>query len=171
MLTNNFNAMIAIVLQRCSTYKGLLPITAYNGTQYWINPGTNLSSVTMTLTTSASGTGICVGTGNTAAAATDYQLESPITSGLTASVTQMVGVDGSGNPYLTFDVTITNTGSASVTIKEIGYRQNLSGATENGGSSVSNRVCLLDRTVLDEPVTIAAGGIGTIRYTLKTVIV
>lgn len=171
MLTNNFKNAMAMVLQRCNTDQGMLPIVAYNGTTYYLSPSSAIPvSLTQTLALSESAAGICLGTGNTAAAVTDYQLEAPITAGLQASIVQAVDTDGSGNPYLQFDLTITNNSGGAVTIKEIGYRQNLRGATALGGTG-SSRVCLLDRTVLDSPVTIPAGELGVIRYTLKTVIV
>jgi hypothetical protein len=171
MLTNNFKAAMALVLIRCGKNEGLLPVVAYNGTTYWLTPSSNIpNNPTGSFTTSASGNGICVGSGDTPEAATDYQLEEPISDNLQASVVQTVDVDASGNPFLMYDITITNSGGSAVTIREIGYRQSLYAATTEGGSG-SNRTCLLDRTVLETPVTIEANGIATIRYTLKTVIV
>lgn len=171
MITNNFKALAGLILTRSSSNKGVLPITAYNGTQYWLSPSSFpfLQSPTFSYTNSASSVGICVGSGNTPAAMTDYQLETPNTSGLSASIVQTFGLDNNSNPTLTFDITFTNTSTAAKTIREIGYRQNLNGATELNGSG-SNRVCLLDRTVLDSPVTIEAGEIGVIRYVLKTIL-
>lgn len=170
MLTQNFINAMAMVLIRGSTNKGMLPLTAYNGTVYYLTPSQNIPvNLSQSFTLSTSSTGICVGSGDTAPAITDYQLEDPITSNLQASVVQYTDTDNNGNPYLQYDITITNNGGSDVTIREIGYRQNLHGATTLGGTG-SNRVCLIDRTVLAEPVTIAANGIATIRYTLKTVI-
>lgn len=171
MLTKNFKTQMAMILQRSNNDVGLLPITAYNGTEYYISPSgiPGINSPTFTVATSASAAGICIGTGNTAATENDYQLETPITSGFNTSVTQVVALDVSGNPYLQFDITITNTSGAAMTISEIGYRQNVRGSTTQG-SAGSNRVCLFDRTVLSSPVTIPAGENGVIRYTLKTVI-
>lgn len=170
MLTNNFKNAIALVLQRGTTDKGLLPITAYNGTVYYLSPSAAIpANLTQTLALSESAAGISVGSGDAAATASDYELESQITAGLQASIVQTLDTDASGNPFIQFDMTITNNAANAVTISEIGYRQNLRGATAIGGTG-SNRACLLDRTVLDTPVTIAAGGIGVIRYTLKTVL-
>lgn len=171
MLTNNFRNMMAMVLQRSSMDKGLLPCVAYNGTQYYISPSAfpGINSPTQSLTLTASSAGICVGTGDTAAAATDHQLEAPITAGLQASIVQTLDTDAGGNPVLMFDITVTNNNAEAVTIREIGYRQNIRGAATVGATG-SNRVCLWDRTVLDTPVAIAARAIGVIRYTLKTII-
>lgn len=52
-----------------------------------------------------------------------------------------------------------NTSSADVTIREIGYYACYDGNTKN------SRV-LLDRTLLDTPVTIPAGSIGQVVYTI-----
>lgn len=171
MLTQNFINAMAMVLQRGSIDKGLLPITAYNGTTYYLSPSAAIpANLTQTVTMSESGAGICLGYGNRAAAVTDYQLESPSTA-LSATVTRTVlDLDANGNPYIQFDIAVTNTLEQTRTISEIGYRQNLRGSTTQGGTG-SNRVCLFDRTVLDEPITIEPNEVVTIRYTLKTVIV
>lgn len=172
MLTQNFKNAIAMVLQRGSIDKGLLPITAYNGTTYYLSSSAAIpANLTQTLTLSVSAAGICMGQGDTAPALTDYQLERQIEYSLTGSVLQTVlDLDANGNPYIQFDIAVTNTADTAVTVREIGYRQNLRGSTAVGGTG-SNRVCLLDRTVLDTPVTVEPGGAATIRYTLKTVIV
>ncbi len=172
MLTKNFKNLMAIILERSSVNIGLLPVVAYNGTEYWLVTNSSNSypgSVTTSLTTSASGAGICVGSGSMAATENDYNLEAQITSGLSSSVIQNAGLDNDNNPYVTFDITITNTGNNDVIIREIGYRQNLYAATAQGGTSVSNRVCLLDRTILSAPITIPAGEFGVVRYMLKTI--
>ena len=56
--------------------------------------------------------------------------------------------------------TITNTGSSAFTIGELG----LIAATYTNVST--NSKCLVERTVLDTPVTIPAGGIGQVEYTI-----
>ena len=172
MLTQNFINAIAMVLQRGSINKGLLPVTAYNGTVYYLSPSQAIpATATQSFTLSKSAAGICMGQGDTAPAVTDYQLENQIEYSLTGSVIQTVlDLDANGNPYIQFDIAVTNTADTAVTVREIGYRQSLYAATAVGGTG-SNRVCLLDRTVLDTPVTIAPDGAATIRYTLKTVIV
>ena len=57
--------------------------------------------------------------------------------------------------------TITNTGNESFTIGEIA----LVGFNNTG--SDSEYKTMLERTVLDEPVTIPAGGIGQVTYTIR----
>ena len=171
MLTNNFRNAMALVLEKCTTNKGLLPVVAYNGTTYYMSPSnlSGLNNPVQTLALDLNANGISLGTGTSAPSVADYALESQITSGISANITQSCGLDDLGNPYQAFDITISNSSGAAVTIAEIGYRQNLYAATTFGGTG-SNRACLLDRTLLDDPVTIADGGIGVVRYTLKTIL-
>ena len=175
MITKNYKNHIYCILacRNDSNAKGMLPIRAYNNTVYYDN-GYGYSSfpnnISTNLVTSASSTGIMVGTGTTAPTEDDYKLESQITSGISSSVNRDNGMDSNGNPYVQYDITITNTSSSSITISEIGYQQKIYATTTQGGTSASDRTCLFDRTVLDEPVTIPSGSYGVIRYTLKTIV-
>lgn len=172
MRTKNFLNLMALVFERCNITKGLLPCKDYTGATYYITPNTFGSafpySATQTLTTSASSTGFCVGSGTTAATENDYNLESQITSGISSSVVVNPYLDDNNDPCVDFDLTITNTGSTPLTIAEIGYKQNIYCTTAQGGTSASYKLCLLDRTVLDQPVTIPASDYAVIRYTIKT---
>lgn len=173
MRTKNFINLMAMMFQRSNVNKGLLPVVGRDSVTYYVGPTTPGNSSgfpyagTWTLQTNANSSGFCVGSGSTAATENDYELASMITSGLSASVVATASLDG-GNPTAVYDLTITNTGSEAVTIAEIGFKQNLYTTTTEGGTSFSNRVFLLDRTVLDEPVIIPAGEFAVIRYTLKT---
>lgn len=62
--------------------------------------------------------------------------------------------------YITYNFIMKNTSSADVTIREIGYYACYDGNAEN------LRV-LLDRTLLDTPITIPAGSIGQVVYTIN----
>lgn len=174
MRTKNFLNLMATIFERCGVSKGLLPVVGRDGVTYYVGPTTPGSgsgfpySVALTFQTSAVGAGFCVGSGDTAATENDYELESMITSGISASVIASVDLDEDGNPTVNYDLVITNTGSAAITIAEIGFKQSLYTTTAEGGTSFSNRTFLLDRTVLDTPVTIASGDFAVIRYTLKT---
>lgn len=55
--------------------------------------------------------------------------------------------------------TLTNTGTEAFTIREVGQF--------NYPGSAKDKSCLLERTVLKSPVTIPAGGIGQVTYTMK----
>ena len=106
------------------------------------------------LTTSNNTTGIVVGSGNTVPSEDDYCLESQITSGISTSVYKEKVVDSSNNPGIKFQITINNTSENSITISEIGIQV----------AGVSSRAVLMDRTLLDAPVTIAAGDYAIIIY-------
>ena len=84
----------------------------------------------------------------------------------------MNGLDDDGNPYLRYDIMVTNVnniGGASITIGEIGYTQNA--IVINAAETGNDRICMmLDRTVLTTPVTLAPQEYALIRYTLKTVV-
>ena len=174
MITNNFRAVMSTVLQKCTTACGMLPVKATNGTTYYVSPNFGTSgfpgSLTQTLSRATGTAGIQLGSGTTAATVDDYALESIITaSTVSCTVTQTPSLDSDGNPYLLLVLTITNTGSSAVTIGEVGYAQSIYAATALAGTSCSGRVCLIDRTVLASPITIAAnGGIGFISYKLTT---
>lgn len=173
MLTKNFARLMAMVLERNTSNVGYLEAKATNGTTYYLPSSYDSSSFPYTVSQSYStaiGTaGIILGSGNAAATEDDYTMQTPITSGLSVVITQTRGLDGSGNPYIAFDLAITNNGSSSVTIREIGYIQNLYTTTAASSSTgTGRRAFLIDRTVLSSAVTIAAGQNGVIRYTLKT---
>lgn len=103
--------------------------------------------------------GICLGSGTTPATIDDYKLENPITTGFSASVVRQY--DAQYNS--TFVITLTNTSADDIVIGEIGY---VGDAHYGAGNSYAAYV-LFDRTVLDSPITIPAGGIGQITYTIR----
>ena len=175
MLTNNFRTLMSLILQFNSqgAVKGLLPVTNVNGNTYYAAnqesssfPGSTATDPTLT----ASNPGISFGTGSTAAAESDYQLEAPITSGLAFSLVKSCGLDASGYPYLQFEMMVLSTTDAAITISEIGYKQNLRCSDSQFGTSITARTCLLDRTVFANPVVIPPNDYRIIRYMLKTVI-
>ena len=100
--------------------------------------------------TGNSSSGVTLGSGSTPATVDDYKLESAITKGLSVSITRIYE-----NP-VKLVILITNTSDAPITIAEVGWQSLFGGA-----------YALADRTVLDTPVTIPAGGIGKIEYEIK----
>ena len=174
MLTKNFHALMALILtSNGNVVKGLLPVTdVTNFSSYAANqcyssmPGTVYTDFTL----AANNAGISVGSGSTAASANDYQLESTITEGISVVMNRVTGKDNSGYPYLRFDIMIANIGESAVTVSEIGYKQSLRVCDTLGGTSIGNRTCLIDRSVLASPVTISPGDYAVIRYILMTVI-
>lgn len=112
--------------------------------------------------------GIVIGTDGTTPTIRDIQLGSMITSGVSMSLASTKhGCDAPGIPYVEYKISVTNTGSDPITIREIGYRQKM--CYENSSSASSRTyLVLLDRTVLTEPLTIQAGDSGIIDYKLQT---
>lgn len=104
--------------------------------------------------------GVILGDGDTPPTSDDYRLAGNIVKGF--SYNKTLGSVVSGTAVTVKAVyTITNGNSTEITIKEIG----LLGAATSTPSSSSSKI-LLDRTVLDTPVTIPAGGIGQVEYTI-----
>ena len=103
--------------------------------------------------------GVILGDGDTSPTFDDYKLAGNIISSYTYSSTlKQVASDTAVTTKAVY--TITNTGSVEITIKEIG----LIGFTNTNTTAAS--ATLFDRTVLDTPVTIPAGGVGQVEYTI-----
>ena len=127
---------------------------------------TNSSGSTFRSEAPTSTYGVYVGSGNTAPTENDHTLESPITNGLSATVSTSDVYDGENNRYIQrFEYTISNNGSEAVTIREIGYftQQYYASAVGQDASS-SNALFLIDRTVLTDEVVIPAGESSIVRY-------
>lgn len=94
---------------------------------------------------------IVLGTGETAATTADYALDNDITSdlGLSVSVAGNAADDGL---HVVFTIGGTNGTGAEITIKEIGIVKGF--YTSTGTTTTAS---LINRTVLDEPITLAAG--------------
>ena len=171
MVTKNLKNILAATLQASSVVCGTLPVKGVDGKVYYICPQFSKfpSSLTETFAASATAAGISIGRGDTAATDDDYNLESTITSGVSVSITsKTVGCDAPGAPFLEYVITVTNTGSSAISIKEIGYKQTVKAASGPRRTTSADVITLIDRTVLDAPVTIEAGDAGVIDYTLKT---
>lgn len=169
MVTNNAKSIVKQVLSSGDTF-GLLPAVDVGGVTRYVADFTAFPAVVEdTFTLTAADAGISVGSGTTAASDTDYQLVTPITSGLTGSVTKEQTVDASGNASITFGITLTNTSGSNITISEIGYKQEISAADTQEGTTATDRVFLLDRSVFDT-ITLAPNDQAAIDYTIKAVV-
>ena len=112
-------------------------------------------------TTYAGGNGerIILGTGDTPPAKTDYKLSGDLITTVNVLVNHSYG-----DNFRKVTLTITNTGTDEITIKEVGYLSSVS--MQYKTVSVGGVPVLVDRTVLDTPVTIPAGGVGQVEYTI-----
>lgn len=175
MITKNFKARLATILQTNGSSKGWLSVKDTEGTTRYLGcsvPGYNIFPGTCTQNISfGSSSGIWLGSGNTPASEEDYNLESRITSGLSAASPSLTeGIDGSGNLYLEMVFLLSNTTSSDITVREIGYVQDFRLANTQGDTMANtNRNVMLDRTVLATPVTVPANDSAAIKYTLKTI--
>lgn len=175
MFVDNFYKLFRAMFTTMST-EASVKLVDYNGKSF--NPyKTNSSSYIpfsdnffyvegapqASITTSAAGLkypSVVFGTGTTPATLSDYKLESTITSGISASASGSASnTEDTGT--LTFVYTVNNTSSESITIGEIGYRASV----PDRSGHVYN--VLIDRTVLDTPVTIPAGSSGTLVYVIE----
>ncbi len=104
--------------------------------------------------------GVCFGTGTAEPTEDDYTITQKVmNAGSGMSVT--CGVAQNGNTW-TGTYTIINSGTADVTISEVGLYGTIM------YSSNSYYCYLIDRTLLEEPITIPAnGGVGQIVYTVN----
>lgn len=167
MITSGFKNAVSQMLSNGGTAKGLLPIKDVSGTTVYLADYDDFPyDVETGFTLTASAAGISIGSGNTAVTEGDYQLATPITSGLTGSVTVDKGVE-SGSAYITLNVVLTNTSASSITVSEICYKQEFKVASTQGGTTTSTAVCMVDRSLLDTPIAIAASGQAVLSYKLK----
>ena len=99
--------------------------------------------------------GVMFGTNSTPPTFEDYTINnSGIT--VTGALDKTVNINDNGGITAVLNCTLTNTGEAEITISEVGLKASFT----NTGS------VLFDRTVLDTPVTIPAGGVGQVEYTI-----
>lgn len=107
-------------------------------------------------------TGVIIGSGTTPPTVNDYKLENRIVSSNISSSAVVTSWIPATGVRLVSKITIVNNGSTAVTIGEVGL-------CTNNGASGDAYCCLIERTVLDSPVTIPAGGVGQITYTVEMI--
>lgn len=160
------------VIPTCGTIQ-TASITAkhYDGTDIYIagNPYAQPWGSFVAGAVATESAGIVVGSGDTAASENDYVLANKITSGLSATVAQSTAYDSETDKTSAYSViTLTNSTGSDIVIKEIGCYAVFGTATELGGTintGGGRRKCaLIDRTVLETPVTVPANGNAVIRY-------
>lgn len=145
-----------------------LPVKGVGNVMYYAGYiGYPYSAVT-TFVLNATARGIHVGTGDTPATEDDYCMESPITAGLAGTVTITKSIDANGCPFVTYNVVLSNSTASDIVVKEVGFIQSEYLGNTAAATSLTDRYVLIDRTVLDTPVTVPANGNAAIYYTLKT---
>ena len=171
MLTKNYNRLLAYLFARnleikAKNYSGTDISFAANAANQGIVLGWGAedgsvyaASMANLKTTLSNYGGVILGDGDTPPTSDDYKLAGNIVTGFDYSKT-LTRVVSETAVTATAVYTITNANSTEINIKEIGLIGN---AHSNAGSS---KIFLLDRTVLDTPVTIPAGGVGQVEYTI-----
>ena len=105
-------------------------------------------------------TGVIIGSGTTPPTIDDYKLENRITlSGITSSGSVSTTSDDGGITLISV-LTIANNSGQEITIGECGI-------FTNNGSTGDAYCALIERTVLESPITIPAGGVGQVTYTIR----
>lgn len=161
MLTKNFYSYIGAALQQTSAQFRLM-----SGTTMYLSlvPGHKPPiSVMNSWSKSVAETGVSFGTGTTPATLEDYKLES-ILGNTQISVSNPSAVSFSrGATFDEYSVSfgVTNITDEAITISEVGL------AAMPHNDSSTNRIVLVDRTLLDTPVTIPANETKHIAYTIR----
>ena len=110
--------------------------------------------------------GVCFGNGTAPESYNDYTMSGELMTSYTESQT-ITGSEDELGCTKTALYTITNSGSEPFTISEVG----LIGYVYVRSADYSSRYIydniLLERTLLDVPITIEAGGVGQVTYTLR----
>lgn len=105
------------------------------------------------------GKGVTFGDSDVAPTMDDYTLAGNVFANFTG--TASVKAEGSdGLAKITGLYTLTNTGDTAFTIREVALWQPIT-----MGSAITS--ILIERTVLDSPVTIEPGGVGQVTYTIR----
>lgn len=111
--------------------------------------------------------GVVFGTGTTPPTIDDYCLSGDLVTTLTATATVTLDYD-EGGVTVTAVYTLTNTGADTVTIGEVGLIGCVATTNSSSTSYQTESVkCLFERSVLDTPVEIPAGGFGQVTYTIR----
>ena len=165
MLTKNFYSYMKAALQKTSA-----TFTKPDGTTKMTGLSTNYIpmpplSVMNSWGSTVNKHGVSFGTGTTPADVSNYCLES-ILDDTQISVTVPSGVSFSrGDTFDEYSVSfgVTNKTAEAIIISEVG----LTAIPYNSGSSNEVVYVLVDRTVLDTPITIPAGQSKQITYTIR----
>lgn len=174
MLTRSAKNLMACVPLASGAYCSLLQVTGVDGVPYFLYQGFYStyypSGKSESFTASATSAGISLGTDDTPATENDYNLGNTITDGISMTVSNKAVTFVDGQPALKYMLTVTNTGAEAVNVREVGIKQNVQCDTYPGhiasSTPSSAHIVLIDRTVLDAPVTIQPGDAAAIEYSL-----
>lgn len=172
-MSNDGNAIYNFPLTGAGDAKAVIIAKNPSGTEFYTGPialnASNNLLTSITASGSSSSYGIAVGTGDTPATENDYTIETMITSGLSLSSTRASEYDSEAATYNAYlNMTFSNSTASDIVIKEICkfvklYKSSTFGASVNT-SAVNGMCCMVDRTVLETPLTVPANGSAVLRY-------
>lgn len=167
MLTANFyNMQEALLLQR-NIDKGFVDTGGTVQRFYHTGSRALLGAALMNaVLSSTSSAYVRFGTGTTKPAASDYRLESYISSGLTiTNPTSVLPSRKSGCLEFSATYALQNTSDADIVISEVGAFVRIAHSTNSNGDQLAN--AMVDRTVLDAPITIKPNETKQVTYTIR----
>lgn len=143
----------------------LMPTPDYMSYVRTVDVSTNFADTTNG--TMFSGRGVFFGTGNVSPTIDDYKLSGDVIQNITySSMDNSTFAEDGSNYVLSRTYTITNNNETDITIGEVGYF----GESYYRGPNSNNYThifYLLERTALESPITIPAGGVGQVTYTIQ----
>lgn len=114
--------------------------------------------------------GFCIGSGNTLPTENDYFLENQITTNFSMSIVDVRrGLDSNEKMYMEVNLVVVNTGSTNLVVREIGVVSNsIQTVASASATAAGNTDILIDRTILDTPITIEPTMAGAIIYRITS---
>lgn len=108
--------------------------------------------------------GVIFGTGNANPTINDYKLSGDLVKNVSVAAYKTTTENPDGSEIYEATYTLNNNGNESVTIGEVGlcYKAHNTAYGSSGGG-----YALFERTTLESPITIEAGGVGQITYTIR----
>lgn len=174
MITNNFYKILASALMTNSKQPFKATAASGSGSDYFYGYPSQVGSrivfpsimstvnKTEIVYGQSYGQGVFFGDGTTPPTADDYKLSGNVVGNFTHTVVSVTNTTDENGVSITALYNITNTDSNPITISEIGLFF-IWGRT----STQDTYAYLVDRTLLESPVTIEPNGIGQITYTVR----
>lgn len=131
-----------------------------------VDVSTNLANSS---NSNAFGYGVFFGSGNEPVTVDDYKLSGDVVSGYTYSykANSTYAADGS-NGIVQYDYTITNNNDTEITIGEVAIFGEATWQTSSSSSTrYTHHYYMFERTALETPITIPAGGVGQVTYAIQ----
>lgn len=120
-------------------------------------------------TSSLLNTGVIFGSGNEAPTIDDYKLSGSVIQNIVTNHAKNLTYNEDGSfSEASYLYTITNNNSTEITIGEVGLFSEAVWKTSNNSSTMyTHHYYMWERTALETPITIPAGGVGQVTYTIR----